>query len=59
MLELTVGAFVSLYLLDVLGGTTQGFLRFQGVLYLVFGILTLLAMNSFATPQIVQRNRIG
>lgn len=54
MLELTVGAFVSLYLLDVLGGTTQGFLRFQGVLYLVFGILTLLAMNSFATPQIVQ-----
>ena len=54
MLELTVGAFVSLYLLDLLGGTTQGFLRFQGVLYLVFGILTLLAMNSFATPQIVR-----
>src|SRR5215469_5631970 len=54
MLELTVGAFVSLYLLDLLGGTTRGFLRFQGVLYLVFGILTLLAMNSFATPQIVR-----
>jgi hypothetical protein len=54
MLELTVGAFVSLYLLDVLGGTTQGFLRFQGILYLVFGILTLLAMNSFATPEIVR-----
>src|SRR5215469_18611314 len=54
MLELSVGAFVSLYLLDVRGGTTRGFLTFQGILYLVFGILTLLAMNSFATPQIVR-----
>ena len=54
MLELTVGSFVSLYLLDVRGGTTRGFLIFQGVLYLIFGILTLLAMNSFATPEIVR-----
>jgi hypothetical protein len=54
MLELSVGSFVSLYLLDVRGGTTRGFLTFQGILYLVFGILTLLAMNSFATPQIVR-----
>src|SRR5215467_3824750 len=53
MLELSVGSFVSLYLLDVRGGTTRGFLIFQGVLYLVFGVLTLLAMNSFATPEIV------
>jgi hypothetical protein len=54
MLELTVGSFVSLYLLDVRGGTTRGFLIFQGVLYLIFGGLTLLAMNSFATPEIVR-----
>jgi hypothetical protein len=54
MLELSVGSFVSLYLLDMRGGTTRGFLTFQGILYLVFGILTLLAMNSFATPQIVR-----
>ena len=53
MLELTVGSIVSLFLLDLRGGTTRGFLIFQGVLYFVFGILTLLAMNSFATPQIV------
>jgi hypothetical protein len=54
MLELSIGSFVSLYLLDLRGGTTWGFLTFQGILYLVFGILTLLAMNSFATPQIVR-----
>jgi hypothetical protein len=54
MLELSVGSFVSVYLLDMRGGTTRGFLTFQGILYLVFGILTLLAMNSFATPQIVR-----
>lgn len=54
MLELSVGSFVSLYLLDMRGGTTRGFLTFQGILYLGFGILTLLAMNSFATPQIVR-----
>src|SRR5215469_8584715 len=54
MLELSVGSFLSLYLLDVRGGTTRGFLTFQGILYLVFGILTLLAMNGFATPQIVR-----
>jgi hypothetical protein len=54
MLELSVGSFISLYLLDVRGGTTRGFLTFQGILYLVFGILTLLTMNNFATPQIVR-----
>ena len=53
MLELTVGSFVSLYLLDVRGDTSRGFVVFQGVLYLVFAGLTLLAMNAFATPEIV------
>jgi hypothetical protein len=53
MLGLTVGSFLSLYLLDVRGDTSRGFVVFQGVLYLVFAGLTLLAMNAFATPQIV------
>jgi len=53
ILELTVGSFVSLYLLDVRGDTSRGFVVFQGVLYLVFAGLTLLAMNAFATPEIV------
>lgn len=50
MLELTVGSFVSLYLLDLRGDTSRGFVVFQGVLYLVFGGLTLLAMSNFASP---------
>src|SRR5690242_11628255 len=54
MLELTVGSFISLYLLDVRGDTSRGFVVFQGVLYLVFAGLTLLAMNAFATPEIVR-----
>ena len=54
MLELTVGSFVSLYLLDLRGDTSRGFVVFQGVLYLVFAGLTLLAMNAFATPEIVR-----
>jgi hypothetical protein len=53
MLELTVGSFFSLYLLDLRGDTSRGFVKFQGILYLVFAVLTLLAMNSFATPEIV------
>ncbi len=53
MLELTVGSFISLYLLDLRGDSSRGFVIFQGVLYLVFALLTLLPMNSFATPQLV------
>jgi hypothetical protein len=53
MLELTIGSFVSLYLLDLRGDSSRGFVIFQGVLYLVFALLTLLAMNAFATPQLV------
>ncbi len=53
MLELTIGSFVSLYILDLRGDSSRGFIVFQGVLYLVFAGLTLLAMNAFATPQLV------
>ena len=53
MLELTVGSFVSLYFLDVRGDTSRGFVVFQGVLYVIFAVLTLLAMNAFASPAIV------
>lgn len=49
MLELTAGSFVSLYLLDLRGDTSRGFVVFQGVLYLVFGGLTLLALANFGT----------
>ena len=53
LLELTVGSFASLYLLDVRGDTSRGFVLFQGGLYLVFALLTLLAMNAFASPSVV------
>jgi hypothetical protein len=49
LLELTVGSFVSLFLLDRRGDTSRGFVVFQGVLYLVFAVLTILAMNAI-TP---------
>ena len=49
MLELTVGSYVSLYLLDLRGDSSRGFVVFQGVLYLVFGGLTLLALANFGT----------
>lgn len=54
MLELTAGAFVSLVALDIRGDTSRGYVTFQGILYLVFAILALLAMNAFATPQLVR-----
>lgn len=53
MLELTAGSFVSLYLLDLRGDSSRGFVVFQGVLYGVFALLTVLAMNAFASPEIV------
>ncbi|HEV8190187.1 MAG TPA: hypothetical protein VGP82_01690, partial [Ktedonobacterales bacterium] len=53
MLGLTVGSFLCLYLLDMRGDTSRGFVVFQGLLYLIFAGLTLLAMNAFATPEIV------
>jgi len=53
MLELSVGSYVSLYLLDLRADNSRGFVVFQGVLYLVFALLALLAMNAFATPQLV------
>lgn len=54
LLELTAGSFISLWLLDVRGDTSHGFVIFQGALYIIFALLTLGAMNAFATPQIVQ-----
>lgn len=54
LLELTVGSFVSLYFLDVRGDSSRGFVIFQGVLYILFGLMTLGAMNAFATPEIVR-----
>ena len=54
LLELTAGAFLSLYLLDIRGGVSQGFVRFQGLLYLILGILTLLAFDNFASPAVVK-----
>ncbi len=54
LLELTVGSFVSLYLLDLRGDTSRNFVKFQGVLYLIFAFLTLLAMNNFATPELAR-----
>jgi hypothetical protein len=53
VLELTVGSFVTLYVLDVRGDSSRGFILFQGGLYLFFALLALLAMNSFATPELV------
>jgi hypothetical protein len=49
MLELTVGAYVTLYLLDLRGGCTRGFMLFQGALYVVFTLLTWGAMQAFAS----------
>ncbi len=49
LLELTVGAFVSLVLLDLRGDTSRGYILFQGVLYAVFAALTCWAMQAFAS----------
>ncbi|HEV7128815.1 MAG TPA: hypothetical protein VGN32_15395, partial [Ktedonobacterales bacterium] len=54
LLELTVGAFVTLYLLDRRGDTSRGYIIFQGVLYAVFALLTYGAMQSFATPAVLR-----
>lgn len=54
MLELTVGSFLSLYFLDIRGDTSRGFVVFQGVLYLIFAVLTLLAMSAFASGEVIQ-----
>jgi hypothetical protein len=54
MLELTVGSFASLAFLDMRRDTSRGFIVFQGALYLIFALLTLLAMNNFATPELVR-----
>src|SRR5574340_307307 len=53
LLELTAGSFISLFLLDLRGDSSRGFVVFQGVLYALVALLTLGAMNAFATPQIV------
>lgn len=49
LLELTIGSFVTLHLLDLRGDTSRGFVLFQGVLYLIFAGITILAMNA-VTP---------
>jgi hypothetical protein len=51
MLELTVGAFFTLYLLDVRGNTSRGYILFQGVLYALLALLTELTMGAFASPE--------
>ncbi|HEY7849845.1 MAG TPA: hypothetical protein VIC27_07245 [Ktedonobacterales bacterium] len=53
LLELTAGSFISLFLLDVRGDSSRNFIIFQGVLYALIALLTLGAMNAFASPQIV------
>jgi hypothetical protein len=53
MLELTVGAFVTLYLLDLRGDTSRGYIVFQGVLYAFFALLTYGAMQAFATKDLL------
>ncbi|MEO7000711.1 MAG: hypothetical protein ABI068_02845, partial [Ktedonobacterales bacterium] len=50
MLELAAGSFISLYVLDLRGDSSRNFLIFQGVLYVLFAGLTVLAMNAFASP---------
>ena len=59
MLELTAGSFISLFLLDLRGDTTRGFIVFQGALYLVFAALALAAMNAFATPSLARGDGIN
>ncbi len=54
MLELTAGSFISLWLLDLRGDSSRGFIIFQGALYAFFALLTLGAMSAFASPQIVR-----
>ncbi len=53
LLELTAGSFISLFLLDLRGDSSRNFIIFQGVLYALIALLTLGAMNAFASPQIV------
>ena len=53
LLELTAGSFISLFLLDLRGDSSRGFVIFQGVLYALFALLTVGAMNAFATPEIM------
>jgi hypothetical protein len=53
MLELTVGSFVTLYLLDLRGDTSRGYIVFQGALYIIFAALTWGAMQSFAARDLL------
>jgi hypothetical protein len=53
MIELTVGAFVTLYLLDLRGDSSRGFILFQGILYMVFALLTYGAMQAFAAKDLL------
>jgi hypothetical protein len=53
MLELTVGAFFTLYLLDLRGDTSRGYVIFQGVLYALFALLTYGAMQAFAARDLL------
>jgi len=54
LLELTVGSFVCLYALDLRGDSSRNFVIFQGALYIIFALLTIGAMNSFASPAIMR-----
>lgn len=54
LLELTVGSFVCLYALDLRGDSSRNFVIFQGALYIIFALLTIGAMNTFASPIIMR-----
>ncbi len=54
LLELTVGSFVCLYALDLRGDSSRNFVIFQGALYIIFALLTIGAMNAFASPAIMR-----
>src|SRR5579863_919706 len=54
LLELTVGSFVCLYALDLRGDSSRNFVIFQGALYIIFALLTIGAMNTFASPAIMR-----
>ena len=57
MLELSVGSFLVLYLLDIRNDTSINFVRFQGILYLLmFTLLAWFTMQGFARSDQLQHN---
>ena len=55
MLELSIGSFLVLFALDARNDTSIGFVRFQGVLYLIlFTLLTWATLNGFANTTLLR-----